>query len=94
MAYQEAIQYAMDNTDPAETLIISTADHGHAISYHGYCGRGSSVTGLCMEIDPSGTMHGPKPNIASDGNTYTVISVGNGPGSILYVSPQFHASVV
>lgn len=84
VAYQEAVQYAMNNTDPAETLIISTADHGHAIAYNGYCGRGSSVTGLCMEIDPSGTMHGSAPNYASDGSTYTVVSVGNGPGSILY----------
>lgn len=74
----------MDNTDPADTLIISTADHGHAIAYHGYCGRGSPVTGLCMEIDPTATMHSGTPNFAADGSTYTVLSVGNGPGSILY----------
>ncbi|CAM9493358.1 unnamed protein product [Ectocarpus sp. 13 AM-2016] len=84
VAYQDAVQYAMDNTDPAETLIISTADHGHAIAYNGYCGRGSPVTGLCMEIDPTATMHMDVPNYASDGSTYTVVSVGNGPGSILY----------
>ncbi|CAN0452693.1 unnamed protein product [Pylaiella littoralis] len=74
----------MDNTDPADTLVISTADHGHAIAYNGYCGRGSPVTGLCMEIDPVTTMHSSTPNFASDGSTYTVLSVGNGPGSILY----------
>lgn len=74
----------MDNTDPAETLIISTADHGHAIAFNGYCGRGSPVTGLCMEIDPEGTMHAGVPNFASDGSTYTVVSVGNGPGSVFY----------
>lgn len=84
IAYQEAVQYAMDNTDPSETLIISTADHGHAIAYNGYCGRGSPVTGLCFEIDPTATMHASAPNYASDGSTYTVVSVGNGPGSILY----------
>ncbi|CAM9760274.1 unnamed protein product [Ectocarpus sp. 6 AP-2014] len=84
VAYQDAVLYAMDNTDPAETLIISTADHGHAIAYNGYCGRGSPVTGLCMEIDPTATMHMDVPNYASDGSTYTVVSVGNGPGSILY----------
>lgn len=84
IAYQEAVQYAMNNTDPSETLIISTADHGHAIAYNGYCGRGSPVTGLCMEIDPAATMHTEVPNYASDGSTYTVVSVGNGPGSILY----------
>ncbi|CAM9237306.1 unnamed protein product [Scytosiphon promiscuus] len=84
IAYQEAVQYAMDNTDPTETLIISTADHGHAIAFNGYCGRGSPVTGLCMEIDPEGTMHAGTPNFASDGSTYTVVSVGNGPGSVFY----------
>lgn len=84
MAYQEAVQYAMDNTDPEETLIISTADHGHAIAYNGYCGRGSPVTGLCMEIDADTAMHSNVPNYAADGSTYTVISVGNGPGSVFY----------
>ena len=80
----------MDNTDSGDTLIISTADHGHAIAYHGYCGRGSPVTGLCMTIDESGTEHTGVPNYAADGLPYTVISVGNGPGSILYVSNLHH----
>ena len=86
IAYQEAVQYAMDNTNSGDTLIISTADHGHAIAYNGYCGRGSPVTGLCMTIDQSGTEHTGVPKYAADGLPYTVISVGNGPGSILYVS--------
>ena len=85
IAYQEAVQYAMDNTDSTDTLIISTADHGHSISYNGYCGRGSSVTGLCMGVDKAATEHTGTPNYAADGLPYTVISVGNGPGSVLYV---------
>lgn len=76
----------MDNTDSGETLIISTADHGHSVSYNGYCGRGSSVTGLCMAVDRSATEHTGVPNVAADGLPYTVISVGNGPGSVLLVS--------
>lgn len=86
IAYQEAVQYAMDNTDYRDTLIISTADHGHSVSYNGYCGRGSSVTGLCMAVDKTATEHTGVPNYAADGLPYTVISVGNGPGSVLYVS--------
>lgn len=78
----------MDNTDPEETLIISTADHGHAIAYNGYCGRGSPVTGLCMKIDSTAIMHSGVPNYAEDGSTYTVISVGNGPGSVFNVSSK------
>lgn len=76
----------MMNTDSSETLVISTADHGHAVAYNGYCGRGSNVTGLCMEINGEGTMHTGSPNLAADDRTYTVISIGNGGGSILYVS--------
>lgn len=79
----------MDNTDPAETLIISTADHGHAVAFNGYCGRGSPVTGLCMKIDGEATMHTGVPNYADDGSTYTVVSVGNGPGSVYIVSVKF-----
>ena len=83
----------MMNTDPEETLIISTADHGHAVTFNGYCGRGSPVTGLCYEIDPEGTMHLPTPNLAEDGATYTVLSIGNGGGSILYVSDHIKEKV-
>lgn len=86
VAYQEAVQYAMDNTDSKDTLIISTADHGHSVAYNGYCGRGSPVTGLCMAVDKTATEHTGVPNTAADGLPYTVISVGNGPGSVLYVS--------
>ena len=86
VAYQDAVAYAMNSTDPEETLILSTADHGHTIAMNGYCGRGSPVTGLCYQIDPDGTEHLSTPNYGTDGATYTVISVGNGPGSILFVS--------
>lgn len=76
----------MMNTDPKETLIESTADHGYAIAYNGYCGRGSNVADLCMEINPESTAHTGVPNVAADGNTYTVLAVGNGGGSIPSVS--------
>lgn len=84
VAYQDAVEYAMENTDSTETLKISTADHGRTIAFNGHCGRGSPVTGLCYTIDVEGEMYAPEPNYATNGSTYTVISVGNGPGSILY----------
>jgi alkaline phosphatase len=31
VAYQHAVRYAMEHTDPQETLIISTADHSHGL---------------------------------------------------------------
>ncbi|CAN0073775.1 unnamed protein product, partial [Discosporangium mesarthrocarpum] len=82
VAYQEAVKYAMEALGD-DTLIISTADHGHAIAYNGYCGRGSPVTGLCMEIDPAGEETTGVPLLASDKLPFTVISVGNGPGSLV-----------
>jgi alkaline phosphatase len=73
-------------TDPDETLIIVTADHGHAMAFNGYCGRGSPILGLCMKIDPKGERHRDKPNTAADNKPYTAIGYLNGPGSI--VTPQ------
>ncbi|CAM9215059.1 unnamed protein product, partial [Laminaria digitata] len=93
VAYQEAVQYALDNTDSKDTLIISTADHGHSVTYNGYCGRGSPVTGLCMAVDKTATEHTGVPNTAADGLPYTVISVGNGPGSVLYDRGPNYAAV-
>ncbi|CAN0099097.1 unnamed protein product, partial [Discosporangium mesarthrocarpum] len=81
-AYQQAVSYAMKNTNRKDTLIISTADHSHSIAFNGYCGRGSPVTGLCMGIDPAGEETTGVPLLASDDLPFTVISVGNGPGSI------------
>jgi alkaline phosphatase len=82
-AFAEAVQMAMDMTDPAETLIIVTADHEHAIAFNGYCGRGTPITGLCMDIDPAGEMHTGEPVVADDGLTYTVAGYLNGAGSVL-----------
>ena len=82
-AFADAIAKAMEMTDPAETLIIVTADHEHAIAFNGYCGRGSNVLGLCMEEDGAGIAHSGAPNMGMDGKPYTVIGYLNGAGSVL-----------
>jgi alkaline phosphatase len=82
-AFAEAVQMAMDMTDPSETLIIVTADHEHAIAFNGYCGRGTPITGLCMDIDPAGEMHTGEPVLADDGLPYTAAGYLNGAGSVL-----------
>ncbi len=82
-AFADAVAKAVEMTDPNDTLIVVTADHEHAIAFNGYCGRGSDVTGLCMEIDPAGEKNTGVPILALDGKPYSVIGYLNGPGSVL-----------
>ncbi|MGF1475946.1 MAG: alkaline phosphatase [Geminicoccaceae bacterium] len=83
VAFAEAVAKADELTNDDDTLIIVTADHEHAIAFHGYCGRGSPITGLCMAIDEAGVKHGNEAETANDGKAYTVVSYINGPGSVL-----------
>ena len=82
-AFADAVAIADELTDDANTLIVVTADHEHAIAFNGYCGRGSDVLGLCMGIDGAGVAHTGEPELASDGLPYTVSGYLNGAGSVL-----------
>jgi len=82
-AFADAVAKALEMTDPAETLIIVTADHEHAIAFNGYCDRGTDILGLCMDIDPAGETHLDQPVLGDDGKPYGVIGYLNGPGSVL-----------
>ena len=83
VAFAEAVALADELTDDADTLIIVTADHEHAIAFNGYCGRGSSITGLCRQIDEAGTEALAEPALGDDGKPYTVAGYLNGPGSVM-----------
>lgn len=82
-AFSDAVERTLELVDLSDTLVIVTADHEHAISFNGYCGRGSDILGLCMDIDNAGTAHTGTPLLADDGKPYTVAGYLNGPGSIL-----------
>ena len=82
-AFAEAVALADELTDDADTLIIVTADHEHAIAFNGYCGRGSDILGLCYGVAKEGDKHADEPLLAKDGKPYTVIGFLNGSGSVL-----------
>jgi alkaline phosphatase len=74
-----AVKVALSKTNPAETLIIVTADHSHTFTISGYPTRGSDILGLALSNDARG-------NAASDyqkdklGLPYTTLGYANGPG--------------
>ncbi|GAB5373728.1 MAG: alkaline phosphatase [Acuticoccus sp.] len=83
IAFAEAVAKADELTDDADTLIIVTADHEHAIAFNGYCGRGSPILGLCYSVKAGQVKHADELETADDGKPYTVIGYLNGPGSVL-----------
>lgn len=83
IVFDDAVAAAIAMTDPNETLIVVTADHGHAMAFNGYCGRGSPIQGLCMKIDGAGEKYKDEPNLAADDKPYTAIGYLNGGGSIV-----------
>ncbi len=85
--FARAIQYAIDNTDPEETLIMVTADHSHVFTIAGYPRRGNDILGLV--VPPSGDISNTEePTPANDGRPYTTLGYANGPGSIAGLDPR------
>ncbi|CAK8671334.1 unnamed protein product [Clavelina lepadiformis] len=69
---EKALNVARSLTDEEDTLIITTADHGHMFMIGAGGVRGNDVFGLASS-------HG-NPRKAVDGKYYTTIVYGNGPG--------------
>lgn len=79
--FARAIQYAIDNTDPEETLILVTADHSHVFTIAGYPRRGNDILGIV--VPPEGELSNPdEPRLANDGKPYTTLGYANGPGAV------------
>jgi alkaline phosphatase len=74
-----AVALAREKTNPQETLIMVTADHGHVLALAGYPTRGNPILGKVRENDAFGN---PAPELARDqkGLPYTTLIYGNGPG--------------
>lgn len=82
--FARAVQWAVEHTDPAETLILVTADHSHVFTIAGYPQRGNDILGLV--VPPAGRGEdggdGTSPVLALDGQPYTTLGYANGPGAL------------
>ncbi len=50
LAFEKAVKTAYDMTDPSETLIIVTADHGHGMVLAGYLYRNLDIRGNLLHF--------------------------------------------
>jgi len=72
--FAKAVQMAIDNTNPEETLIIVTADHSHVFTIAGYPKRGNPILGKVVGVGQT------EESLASDGMPYTTLGYTNGLG--------------
>ena len=78
-AFVRAIEAAAAMTDPEETLILVTADHGHVFNIAGYPRRGNPILGLVHPPAPDLSDDETPPSISRDGRPYTTLGYYNGP---------------
>lgn len=72
--FAAAIQAAADRTNPEDTLIIVTADHGHVFTIAGYPKRGNPILGKVVAVGQT------DPALAADDLPYTTLGYMNGRG--------------
>ncbi|MGJ8681422.1 alkaline phosphatase [Paraglaciecola sp.] len=72
--FAKAVEKANELTNPEDTLIIVTADHGHVFTIAGYPKRGNPILGTVVEVGKT------EPAQASDGMPYTTLGYTNGLG--------------
>lgn len=72
--FAKAVQAAVDNTNPKDTLIIVTADHSHVFTIAGYPKRGNPILGKVVPIGSD------EVSLAKDGLPYTTLGYANGLG--------------
>lgn len=76
----DAVRAALAVVDPAETLVIVTADHSHVFTLAGYPTRGNPILGKVVANDARGESTGT-PTLARDGKPYTTLGYANGPAA-------------
>lgn len=74
IAFDDAVQTAINMTDDSDTLIIVTADHSHVFTIAGYPKRGNPILGKVVPVGSD------EVSLASDGMPYTTLGYTNGRG--------------
>jgi alkaline phosphatase len=77
--FARAVGVAVERTNPEDTLIVVTADHGHVFTIGGYPTRGNDILGLTVENDARGRP-AEEPALDAEGLPYTTLGYQNGPG--------------
>jgi alkaline phosphatase len=72
--FAEAVQMAIDSTNPEDTLILVTADHSHVFTIAGYPKRGNPILGKVIGVGET------EVSLAKDGMPYTTLGYTNGRG--------------
>lgn len=75
----EAVKYAVENTDAQDTLIIVTADHSHTLTISGYAQRGNPILGLVKQPGAAGKPS-TRNSMDKSNRPYTTLQYANGPG--------------
>jgi alkaline phosphatase len=80
--FANAVEAAVATTNPAETLVLVTADHGHALAISGYARRGNPILGLVERPYAPSELGVPERSLERDtcGRPYTTLTYANGPG--------------
>jgi alkaline phosphatase len=81
ISFADAVQAALAHTDPADTLIVVTADHSHTMTFAGYPRRGNPILGK-VEGHTDSYDDESRPGLAMDasGRPYTTLGFASGPG--------------
>ncbi|WP_448567990.1 alkaline phosphatase [Thalassotalea ganghwensis] len=72
--FANAVEAAVNATNPEETLILVTADHSHVFTIAGYPKRGNPILGKVVGVGQT------EPSLAADGMPYTTLGYTNGRG--------------
>lgn len=85
IVFADAVQLALERSDPRHTLVVVTADHSHTLSFAGYPERGNPILGLAR--------HSGELLRDAAGRPYTTLSYANGPGHRAAPPPLDDATV-